>query len=348
MLKILIVSNMYPSKEKPYAGIFVKNQYNRLLQILGPEVIDFFYMKRRFTGVSGSFLKYLGASIRFIPYFFNRYDVLHLHFFYPLILIVWFYRKIHPKTKVIVTFHGSDINRAVSSKNLMIMRYFSEIIDVAIPVGKSLAKEVLQKLNPAKIKILPVGVDEQIFLPEPEPSKIYDFIWLGSFYEIKGIDILIAAIETVNNPDISFCFCGSGEYIGELYKLKERYNVSVFQNLSHLEIAKLLNSSRFLVLMSRNEGFPTATIEAMFCGVPVLTSDIQPFQEQVIQGVNGFMVPLGDVEALSRELIRLFKMDEGEYMQLSKAATNSFKHLSLQEVCDELVLLYRDQIKINT
>jgi hypothetical protein len=40
-------------------------------------------------------------------------------------------------------------------------------------------------------------------------------------------------------------------------------------------------------------------------------------------------------------------MDEVEYLEMSRAASNSFKHLSLQEVCGELARLYQDQIKIN-
>lgn len=344
-MKILFVSNMYPSKSKPYAGVFVKNQYDELLKQLAQEdILDFFYMERKFTGALGSFLKYVNASIKFFPFLLKRYDILHLHFFYPLIILVWAYKKVYPKTKVIVTFHGSDINLAVTTKNQRILAYFSKVIDVAIPVGKILSIEVAKKLKPKTITVLPVGVDGRIFKTITNQPKTYDFIWVGSFYSIKGIDVLIEAIKAIKGKALSFCFCGSGEYADELKALYPKHQVQVKENLTQMELAVLLNSSRYFVLMSRNEGFPTATIEAMYCGIPVLTSDIPQFKEQVRQGENGFLVPVNDPESLTKELIRLSELSEEKYSKLKQGALESFKEISLEEVCRKLLEIYKGQL----
>ncbi|MBQ0740045.1 glycosyltransferase, partial [Aquimarina celericrescens] len=79
--------------------------------------IEIFFMKRQFTSRLGSLLKYLKTFIFFSPYLFKKYDIIHLHFFYPLIYLAWFYKKIHPSCKVIVTFHGMDITKRVNKKN---------------------------------------------------------------------------------------------------------------------------------------------------------------------------------------------------------------------------------------
>lgn len=95
-MKILFVTNMYPSKQKSYAGIFVKNQFEQLQQIVEEQDrLEIFYMKRVFTSKIGSAIKYIVAFFRFIPYLFKKFDIVHVHYFYPLILLAWLHKKIH-------------------------------------------------------------------------------------------------------------------------------------------------------------------------------------------------------------------------------------------------------------
>ena len=81
-MKILIISNMYPSREKSFAGIFVKNQYEAIRDIMVNDEIDIFYMRRRFTSKLGSALKYISAVFGFVKFLFKRYDIIHLHYLY--------------------------------------------------------------------------------------------------------------------------------------------------------------------------------------------------------------------------------------------------------------------------
>ncbi len=186
-MKILLISNMYPSEEKPYAGIFVKSQFIEIKRLLGPEdSIEIFYMKRQFTSPLGTVFKYLRAFISFTRHLFRRYDIVHLHFFYPLIYLVWIYKKIHPKTKIAVTFHGKDITTLVHDKNKRQLRKIARIIDFTIPVGKTIAAMMKEKLELAIGKILPVGVNNNVFYYDNNQAKEYDFIWIGSFIHRKG------------------------------------------------------------------------------------------------------------------------------------------------------------------
>jgi glycosyltransferase involved in cell wall biosynthesis len=93
--------------------------------------------------------------------------------------------------------------------------------------------------------------------------------------------------------------------------------------------------------MSRNEGFPTVTIESMFCGLPAITSDIPQFREQINTGVNGYMVPVNNADELSRTISFAHKMPKDEYETLVNNALNSFNELSLQNVCKKLVRIYK-------
>ncbi len=342
-MKILIVTSMYPSPEKKYSGIFVKNQYEQLQNIMREgEEIELFFMKRTFTSLWGSIKKYVLAFFRFIPYYFKKYDVIHLHSFYPLILVTWLYKLLYPKTRLVVTFHGTDVNQQVNSKNAKLMEFFSKKIDFAIPVGKEVAKNVSEKLKLPIGKVLPVGVNSNVFYPVKETEKVYDYLFVGSFIKRKGVDFLMKSIKE-NKKDIRFCIAGSGDdFQSNIEQLiKEGYSIDLKGEQTHEELRHLYNQSKFFVLPSRSEGFATVIIEAMYCGTPVITSDIPQFLEQVNNQDNGFTFPLDQPEKLTELLGNLIDISPSEYQNMVLSVQNSFKNISLQVVCDELIDIYR-------
>lgn len=334
---------MYPSAQKAYAGIFVKNQYEELCkQRKDGEEISISYLKRSFTSKVGSFYKYAIFFLKFIPKFWKRYDVVHLHYFFPMIVLVWTYKIVHRKSKLIVTFHGSDINLQVNEKNERLMRYFAQKIDVTIPVGKEVAKNVREKLGLPIDAILPVGIDNTVFYPMQGHPKIYDIIFVGSFFEVKGIDILYETIRALPKT-INFCIVGKGAlYQSKFEQLKsDGYCVTVLIDQPHEALRRLYNSARFLFQPSRSEGFPTVTLEAMYCGIPVITSDIPQFKEQVNEGVNGLTFPLKQKVMAVTTLQNALNMDDDAYKKMSSNALKSFKDLSLSAVCAKLWTIYR-------
>ncbi|MEZ4818081.1 MAG: glycosyltransferase family 4 protein [Flavobacteriaceae bacterium] len=290
------MTSMYPSAQKKYSGIFVKNQYEYLQKLIGDgDTIEIFFIRRRITSFIGSVLKHLVSFFKFTPHFFRKYDVVHLHSFFPLVVSAWLYKTLHPKTKLVVTFHGMEVNLQVNKRNEKFMRFLAKKIDFTIPVGVEVGKNVVNKLKLPIGKILPVGVNPNVFYPEPHTKKEYNFLFVGSFFVVKGIDILYNAI--INLPkDICFCIVGNGEeYQQKFLELKQRgYTIELKGDQSHEELRTLYNQSRFLILPSRSEGFATVIVEAMYCGTPVITSNIPQFSEQVIENKNGFMFPLDE------------------------------------------------------
>lgn len=342
-LKILLVSNMYPSPQKKYSGIFVKNQYQELVrQSAGQEDISIFYMERSMTGALMSAVKYIRLFFKFIPYLFKKYQVVHLHYFVPLIVLVWAYKVLHPKTKLLVTFHGGDINTQVNSKNKWFYRPLAKKIDLAIPVGKHVAQNVVSKLGVTKHLVLPVGVDNRVFYPEPNTKKIYDFIFVGSFFHVKGIDIMYNAIQQ-SPKTVRFCVVGKGAAYEPKFQelIRQGYLIVMKIDQTHEQLRQLYNESRFLVLPSRSEGFPTVTVEAMYCATPVITSDIPQFKEQVVPGKNGFMFAKEQTNQLVELLEKTLKMPDSEYKFLSKNAQESFPELRLDRVCEQILNQYR-------
>jgi glycosyltransferase involved in cell wall biosynthesis len=343
-MKILIVTNMYPSKQKAYSGIFVKNQFEGLKSILdAKDTLAIFYMKRQFTSKFGSLIKYIKTVFRFLPFLFKKYDIVHLHYFFPLIILVWLYKKFHHSTKIVVTFHGSDINRQVNDKNKFIYRFFAQSIDFTIPVGKDLAVAVESKLNLKTGKVLSVGIDHTIFYKELNKENCFDYIFVGSFFHIKGIDILLKVIKDLPKH-FSFCIVGKGEiYEAEIKQMiKDGYNITLKIDQSQNDLRHLLNKSRFLVQPSREEGFGLVVAEAMFCGVPAIVSNVGGFKEQVVQGKNGYFFDKEGALQLHQYLLVLKDITKQNYDKLCDNALNSSKELSLQNVCKELYVIYKN------
>ncbi len=71
------------------------------------------------------------------------------------------------------------------------------------------------------------------------------------------------------------------------------------------DVAAILAASDIFVLPSYFEGLPMSVIEAMLCGLPVVTTDIRGPREQVVEGETGFLVPSGSVAPLADRLRRL-------------------------------------------
>jgi len=343
-MKILIISNMYPSREKSFAGIFVKNQYEAIRDIMVNDEIDIFYMRRRFTSKLGSALKYISAVFGFVKFLFKRYDIIHLHYLYPLIYLANFYKILYPNTKLVVTYHGSDVTKKINKKNIKSVRKLLKKVDYHIPVGNALAKILETKTKTKADKILPVGVNDKVFYFE-NVDKVYDFIYVGSFIHRKGVDLILDIIPELEGS-ITICFVGQGDYIDLVRELGIKYkNIEIYEDLKQDEIQKLIIRSKFLLLPTRNEGFPTSTIESMYCGVPVLVSDIPQTKEQVEEGENGFIIPVDDRGALLNKVRELSKIDEFQYKKMVQKTLTYYREISLSNVCKELSIIYQQLIK---
>jgi len=343
--KILLVSNMYPSKTKPYAGVFVKNQYEYFTENYREEYsLDIFYMKRTFNSILGSVLKYFKASLSFFrQHFFKTYDIIHLHFFFPLIVVVYTYMIFHPKTKLVVTFHGSDVTKSGRTNLLrVVFRFFARKIDYYISVGNELSEKIEENLRIKEGKVICAGVDQRVFFPiSNEPAKKYDYIFVGSFFYGKGIDMIIEAIKIIGDKEIKFCFVGSGPFYVDLLKLKEEeYDINIFENKTQIELRQLYNEAKFLLLPSRWEAFGLVATEAVFCGTPIIVSTNGGLKDQLIKNKTGFFASTTDqiVDVISQTL----KLNKEQYQELVKNCLSSNQEYSLLSVCNEIENVYKE------
>ena len=341
-MKILILTNMRPSVQQPYAGIFVLNQYEMLKTMGTFESVTLFSMERKFTGTAGSLIKYAGAFFRFIPYLFRRYQVVHVHFFYPFVLLGLLYKLFHRKSAVVVTFHGADVTFHIRSKAAQ--RFFSwaaQRSDYLISVSHDLSRVVTAKLGLVPHRVLCAGIDDKVFYKMNDVAKEYDFIFAGSFTHRKGADLFIEAIQLLNRTDLRICVAGAGIYLDGFKSLANRYSIEVMQRQDQHQLRLLFNKSRFLVLPSRNEPFGLVVTEAMYCGTPVIVSRNGGVIEQVAEGVNGFFIDPFSAAGIKGVLMKALAMPPADYRDMAMNALASNKEFSLKKVCQATTEIYQ-------
>lgn len=342
-MRVLLITNMYPSKQLPYSGVFVKAQYDRHKKIMeSGEKMDIFFMRQVISGKIGSYLKYVLAYLRFIPKLFVKYDVIHVHFFGMLAPAASLYQLFHPRVKMIVTMHGGDINDdlpATGKKNAY-FRKLVRLFDKIIPVGEALHEPIRQKLGIDPHFTMCAGVDKDVFYPE-EVTKKYDFIVVGSFLPVKGLDILIDAIRKVNNPDLRWCFVGNGPLENEVRALQKDYQVDILGNKTQDELRKLYSESKYLMFTSRGDAFGLVVTEAIYCGTPAVVCADGGAQSQITDGVNGFVYANNDANTVAEMITKCSTISAAEYDGLSSRTPHTNYQYSLQNVCDTLLKFYR-------
>lgn len=338
-MKILIISNMYPSTEKSYSGIFVKNQYEYFSKKMLSD-IEIYFMKRTISSSFGSFYKYTKFLFGFIPFLFFKYDIIHVHFFGYHSFLGYLYKLLRPKSKLIITFHGSDkINLEKRLFKIIMKR-----INTIIAVGQEQSKNIYEITAHKDIRVLSGGINEKVFYKNKNYKNKYDFIFIGSFFEKKGTDIFISAIKILNNKNYNYCFVGSGHLLFEIKCLQKIYNITIIENETQDGIRKLLNQSKWLILPTRTDSFGLVVSEAMFSGTPVIVSNIGGMKEQVIDGTNGFILKENTPKEVSLVIQKAYSLQQDDYKKMVDNALKSNKQHSLENVCGKLKIIYEKLI----
>ena len=179
---------------------------------------------------------------------------------------------------------------------------------------------------PEKIRIVPNGVDVNLFSPSgDEESDLV--LWSGRFVQEKGLVYLIKAlqitVQKIGCSKIRLIMTGEGPLLPKIIGLAKEYglmkNILFRGRVPHREMPTLMNRSSIYVLPSLKEGMPYALLEAMACGKAVIGSNIPGIKDIITHGENGILVPPKNPEALATAILLLLE-DKGLRRRLGQAA----------------------------
>ena len=153
------------------------------------------------------------------------------------------------------------------------------------------------RVPPEKILVLSsLYIDRNIFTPRPVPKQ-YDVVFSGRADSNKGVGILFQAVAAVasTRPSLTVLMRTSGHQEASWRRLAERLGIAAritWRNWvdTPAELASLYCASRMLVCTSYSEGGPRVTVEAMACGIPVISTSVGVMPELIEHGRTGLLV----------------------------------------------------------
>jgi alpha-maltose-1-phosphate synthase len=183
---------------------------------------------------------------------------------------------------------------------------YAEADCITIPSTFAHRSFVEQGIAPEKVRLLPYGVNLSRFEPVATPAlNRFDMLYVGAMSLQKGVQYLVQAYQKLQHPAKSLTFVGtpSEMLMGQLKK--RGYwsdDIKVLGHMPQTELKQVMSSSHVMVLPSIQDGFGMVMAQAMACGCPVIASCNTGGEDLFEDGVEGYTVPIRDVEALTNRL----------------------------------------------
>jgi len=218
--------------------------------------------------------------------------------------------------RIVHTFHGLPFHQFQSAARrrayVSIERRLGRVTDVALCVGSAVAAEAVRRelVSPERVAVIGVAVDGPDRLrasmsarrPEarrraraalglPEEATVVGAV--GRLTYQKAPEDFITAIIRLGRPDVIGVWVGGGELGGQVARRVRDLppGARVILAGERTDVLDVLPGFDVFAMPSRYEGLPTAIVEAMIVGVPVVATAVNAVPELVVPGVTGMLVP---------------------------------------------------------
>ena len=249
-MRVLVVTNLWPTAERPANGGFVRDQVEALQRIEGIDELEVFKVR------PGGAKTYLRAARELRRRYRGRtFDVVHVHYG----LTAWSALRVGGRgTPHVVTFHGTDLAHPVVGP---MSRAVSRLVDLPAPVSSSLARAGLPGAGTTRrVAVLPVGVNLDRFEPRDRAAARER---LG--LDRQGRYLLFPADparpEKRHDRAAELAAAAGAELL-------------TYGGVPPEDVPDLINAANTVLVTSEREGFGLAALEALACDVPVLATDV--------------------------------------------------------------------------
>ncbi|MEJ6951754.1 glycosyltransferase family 4 protein [Natronospora cellulosivora (SeqCode)] len=321
-----ISKKIFKGKEyRPYRWVDITHNNNRI-NIYQPKYFSF--SNKKLFGFNLTIKLWQRAIINTFNKEKISTDILYGHFWHAGIVAAMIGKRY--KVPVYVASGESKITVRKKFKASTLNRYLDEVKGVICVSTKNMQESLYLKLAPKeKMTVIPNAIDKNKFfkldkmeLREKLGFKKKDFIvaYTGSFNHRKGVLRLSEALNKVGN--VKSVFIGSGELDPEVKGI-------LFKgSLSHDEIVKYLNVADVFVLPTLAEGCCNAIIEAMACGLPIISSNLS-FNDDILDESNSIRINSNSIEQIA-SAIQYLRDNENELKKMSEASLLKAKELDIK------------------
>lgn len=228
-------------------------------------------------------------------------------------------------TKVFYMVHGFHFYKGAPKLNWLIYypieRFAAHFCDTIVTINKEDYSRA-QKMHVPSVKYIhSIGINTERLRKQENQSNIRqelslnndDFLLLsiGELSKRKNQQVIIRALGRIKDEKIHYLICGKGKLLEELKHLAKEYGIEKNVHFLgyRLDVVDICSQVDLFVLPSLHEGLSVASLEAMYCGLPVIISDIRGVRDYLTDGKTGYICKVDDVDAFAEGILKLKRDD---------------------------------------
>ena len=252
--------------------------------------------------------------------------------------------------KFVTTCHGFFRPRLFRK---MFPCWGEQVIAISKPVQQHLIGDFA--VEESRVYLIPNGIDLKRFVMNDENSRrkarqkwsVEDAPLIGiiaRLSDVKGIDVLLRAMPYILKviPSAKLLIAGQGPHETFLKDLTKELSLTAqvqFRSIMD-QPEGLLPAFDVFVMPSLMEGLGLSVIEAQACGIPVVASRIGGLIDLINDGKSGYLVPIGDPEALAERIVDVLQNPRQAKLMAELARSNVEEKFSDQRMLNETLKVY--------
>ncbi len=252
---------------------------------------------------------------------FENLDLLHVHYAIPHATSAYLAKQMlngKRDLKIITTLHGTDITLVgLEPSFLPLVKFSIDQSDGVTAVSRFLKeKTITNYLCDKEIKVIPNFVDTDLYKPKlngefkkhiaEENEKV--LVHTSNFRVVKRVADTIKIFEKIHDKIPSkLILVGDGPDRSECERLcRQKGLEDKVKFLGKQDaLVEILTSSDIFLIPSQSESFGLAALEAMACGLPVISSSVGGLPELIRHNETGFIAEIGDIDRMAKYTLEL-------------------------------------------
>jgi L-malate glycosyltransferase len=282
-------------------------------------------------------------------------DLLHVHYAIPHAISAILAReslKNHRRLPVITTLHGTDITLVGADRSyLPITRYGLEQSDGVTAISNYLKEATIETFQFDRIQVIPNFVCPTEYKPKIDcelrealsPDGAPVMVHVSNFRPVKRpVDCVEILARVLKKTKARLVMVGDGSERTNCVHRAQCLGVSDFCIFvgKQPRIVDYLCASDILLLPSEQESFGLAALEAMACEVPVIASRVGGVPEVVDDGETGFLSPVGDVDKMADDAVRLLRDAKFRKETGKRARASAISRYSTDKIIPQYIAFY--------
>jgi len=300
-------------------------------------------------------IKGLRAIFRLLPYLWRvwrlagKTDVIHLMansgwswqlFAAPVLWTGWL-----RNTPVIVNYRGGEARQYLAASARWVKPSMAMAAQLVVPSG--FLKQVFSEVGLAAT-VIPNIIDLETFYPPPQQpaGSAFTLAITRNLEPIYGLDTAIRALAIVREhiPEIQLKIAGSGPQGAELRQLAEQLGltdaVEFLGRLERPQVVALYHSAHAMLNPSRVDNMPNSVLEALACGLPVISTDVGGVPYIVEDGQTALLVPPDNEGEMAQAILKL-RSDSELYANLQENGCRAVAQYSWDKIKPQWLALYQ-------